>query len=198
MDGLEMNSNPDEAVDSFRDSPGRITPSPIGSSRLSRNETYSGMGSASMPALSTARSSSSEGCDGIYITANPCHGLIRESSRGVSGAAGNVDVDMPCSGEGSERGGIKSSSWECRGSGDEGGLCGGRATIELLESVTYDVEGNDFNFIGSRSVDVSGHFRSSGGSTFCLEMIRGCSIRVEYLRFVIDDAVVRVGECAKK
>jgi len=199
MDGLEMNSNPDEAVDSFRDSPGRITPSPIGSSRLSRNETYSGMGSASMPALSTARSSSSEGWDGIYMTANPCHGLTRESSRRVSGAAGNVDADMPCSGEeGSEREDIESTSWECRNSGDEGGSCGGRATTEHLESVTYDVEGNAFNFIGSRSVDVSGHFRNCGGSTFCLEMIRGCSIRLEYLHFVIDDAVVRVGECAKK
>ena len=120
MDGLAMNSNPDEAVDSFRDSPGRTTPSPIGSSRLSRYETYSGMGSAFMPALSTARSSSSEGCDGVYMTANPCHGQARESSRGGSGAAGKVDVDIPCIGEeGSERGGIKSTSWECRGSGEE-------------------------------------------------------------------------------
>jgi hypothetical protein len=64
--------------------------------------------------------------------------------------------------------------------------------------VTHDVEGNAFNFIGARSVDASGHFRSCGGSTFCLEILRGCIIGLEYLCFVIDDAVVLVGEWAKK
>jgi hypothetical protein len=200
MDGLEMNSNPDEVVDSLRDSPGRITPSPIGSSRLSRYETYSGMGSAFMSAPSIARISSSEGCDGIYMTANPCHVHAGESSRGVSGTEEKVDVELSCIGEeGSERD-VKSTSFECRDSSDEEGLCGVGDTIELerLESVTYDVEGKALNFTGARSVDVSGHFRSCGGSTFCLEILRGCSIGLGCLRFVVDGAVVRVGECAKK
>ncbi len=70
--------------------------------------------------------------------------------------------------------------------------------MERSESATNDVGGNAFNLIGARSVDVNGHVRSCGGSTFCLEILRGGSMEPEYLCFVFGDAVVHVGERAKK
>src|ERR1700679_613546 len=131
------------------------------------------------------------------MTANPCHVRVRESSRGVSGREGKVEVYMPCWGvEGSASEDIESTSSECCGSGDEERLCGGTGATERSESVTnnVEVEGSAFNFIGAGSVDASGHVRSCGGSTLCLEILRGCSIGVGYLCSVFGDAVVCVGE----
>src|SRR5712671_2520842 len=149
-----------------------------------------------MSALSAARSSSSEGCGGTYITAKPGHVRDGESSRGVSRIAGGADVvGTSCRGEGGRTTGgiVKSIPGGCRGSGDEGGLCGsGGDTTERSELVSYDVEGKAFNSIGARSVCVNGHFRNCGGSALCLEILRGCWIGVEKVCRV-DDNVVRVG-----
>jgi hypothetical protein len=131
-----MNSKPHEVVVPLRDNPGKSTPSPIDSSWSSRYETYSGIGSASMSAPNAASSSSSDGCGGIYMIAEPGHVRVRESSRGVSGIGGNlVMIDMASMGEeGSETGGIESTSVECSCSGDEGGWAGASDMIDFSES----------------------------------------------------------------
>jgi hypothetical protein len=66
------------------------------------------------------------------MTANPDHVRVRESSRGVSGIGGKLGiVDVACIGEeGSEKGGIESTSSEDDNSGDEGGSFGVGVTID--------------------------------------------------------------------
>ena len=65
------------------------------------------------------------------MTANPVHVRVRESSRGVSGIGGKLGiVDVACIGEeGSEKGGIESSS-EDDNSGDDRGSFGVGVTID--------------------------------------------------------------------
>jgi len=137
MDGLEMNSNPDDVVVPLRDNPGRNKPSPIGSSWSSRYETYSGMGSASISAFNAARSSSSDGCGGTYMTAKPGHARVRESSMGISGIGGKLDIgDVACTGiEGRVRG-TESTSWECGCSEKEGRLSGASVIVDRSEMVS--------------------------------------------------------------
>jgi len=135
MDGLEMNSNPDDVVVPLRDNPGRNKPSPIGSSWLSRYETYSGMGSASISAFNAARSSSSDGCGGTYMTAKPGHARVRESSMGISGIGRKLDiVGVACTGiEGPEMGGTGSTSLGCGCSGEEVESSGTNVMVDRSE-----------------------------------------------------------------
>jgi len=135
-----MNSNPDDVVVPLRDNPGRNTPSPIGSSWSSRYETYSGMGSVSMSVFNAARSSSSDGCGGMYMTAKPGHVRLRESSMGVSRIGGKLEiVDAACMGvEGSETVGTESASLESGRSRKEkeGGFSGASVMVDCSEMVS--------------------------------------------------------------